>query len=108
MSDQPNDQHRLNIELTEKEAQGIYSNLALITHSSAEFIVDFIRIVPGVPKAKVHARILMTSQHAKGLMLALQENIAKYEEQFGEIKMPAHPNTGHFGFPDGNIDPTRN
>jgi len=78
---------QINIELGEKEAEGIYSNLAIITHSPAEFIIDFTRVVPGVPKAKVHARIITTPQHAKMLLRALQENIEKFETRFGEIKI---------------------
>jgi len=77
---------QINIQLGESEAEGIYSNLAVITHSPAEFVIDFTRMLPGVPKAKVYARIIMTPQHAKSLMLALQENLTKYETQFGEIK----------------------
>jgi len=77
---------QINIQLGEAEAEGIYSNLAVITHSAAEFVIDFTRMLPGVPKAKVYARIIMTPQHAKSLMTALQENIGKFEEQFGEIK----------------------
>ena len=80
-------QQQINIELGEKEAEGIYSNLALISHSPAEFILDFTRIVPGVPKSKVYARVIMTPQHAKSLLGALTENIKKYEAQFGEIKV---------------------
>lgn len=76
----------LNIELTEDIAEGIYSNLALITHSNSDFIIDFIRMVPGVEKAKVKSRIIMTPQHAKRLLGALQENIQKFEANFGEIK----------------------
>jgi hypothetical protein len=79
--------HQLNIELGEKEAEGIYSNLAVISHSSAEFVIDFTRIVPGVPKSRVYARIIMTPQHAKSLLNALKENISKYEGQFGEIRV---------------------
>ena len=79
-------QQQINIELGEKEAEGIYSNLAIISHSPAEFIIDFTRILPGTPKGKVHARIIMTPQHAKFLTQALMDNIAKYEHQYGEIK----------------------
>jgi len=82
---------QINIELGEKEAEGIYSNLALITHSSAEFVIDFTRMVPGVPKARVYARVIMTPQHAKSLLNALKDNIGKYEKQFGEIKIVAEP-----------------
>jgi hypothetical protein len=88
MADQQQPQgQQINIELGEKEAEGIYSNLAIITHSPAEFIIDFTRVLPGVPKAKVHARIIMTAQHAKLLHHALQDNIAKFEMKFGEIKI---------------------
>ncbi|GAB4291448.1 MAG: DUF3467 domain-containing protein [Ignavibacteriaceae bacterium] len=88
---------QINIELGEKEAEGIYSNLAIITHSPAEFIIDFTRLVPGVPKAKVHARIITTPQHAKMLLMALKENIQKFESKYGEIKLEQLPNQ-HFGF----------
>ena len=76
----------LNLELDENLAQGTYSNLALITHSNSDFIIDFIRMVPGVEKAKVKSRIIMTPQHAKRLLGALQDNIQKFEANFGEIK----------------------
>jgi hypothetical protein len=87
---------QLNIELGEKEAEGIYSNLAIISHSPAEFIIDFTRVVPGVPKAKVHARIITTPQHAKMLMMALKDNIEKFEARFGEITVEGASNP--FGF----------
>jgi hypothetical protein len=83
--------HQVNIELGEKEAEGIYSNLAIITHSNAEFVVDFTRILPGVPKARVLSRIVMTPIHAKLLLNALRDNIDKYETKFGEIKTPGDP-----------------
>lgn len=76
----------ISIELTENIAEGTYSNLAVITHSTSEFVLDFIRVMPNVPKAKVQSRIIMTPQHAKRLMKALQENIAKFEAQNGVIK----------------------
>ncbi|MDR3227133.1 MAG: DUF3467 domain-containing protein [Prevotellaceae bacterium] len=78
--------NELNIELDEKVAQGTYSNLAVITHSSSEFILDFIRIMPGLPKAQVQSRIILTPEHAKRLLLALQDNIAKFENRNGQIK----------------------
>ncbi len=78
-------QQQLNIELSEDVAQGVYSNLAVITHSPAEFVLDFIRVMPGVPKAKVQSRIILTPQHAKRLMRALMDNIQKYEAQHGKI-----------------------
>ena len=81
----PQPSQRINLELGEKESEGIYANLALITHSPSEFIIDFARILPGVRKAKVHARIVMTPQHAKLLNRALEENIGKFEDQYGKI-----------------------
>jgi hypothetical protein len=80
-------ENKLNIELPENVADGIYSNLAVITHSNAEFIIDFIRIMPGVPSAKVKSRILLTPQHTKRLLKALQENINKYEALHGRINI---------------------
>lgn len=77
---------QLNIELTEEVAEGIYSNLAVITHSNSEFVVDFIKVMPGVPKAKVKSRIFLTPQHAKRLMRALQDNVSKFENMHGPIK----------------------
>jgi hypothetical protein len=79
---------QLNIELTDEIAEGTYSNLAIITHSPSEFIVDFVKMMPGVPKAKVKSRIILTPQHAKRLMKALADNIHKYEGQHGTIKDP--------------------
>jgi len=79
-------QTQISIELGEKEGEGIYSNMVVITHSPAEFILDFARVLPGVPKSKVFARIVMTPQHVKGLLDALKENITKYEAQHGAIK----------------------
>ena len=77
----------INIELGEKEAEGIYSNLAIIRHSPAEFVIDFTRILPDVPKARVHARIIMTPQHAKMLLHALSDNVIRFESENGEIQM---------------------
>ncbi len=79
-------QNQLNIELSEEVAEGTYSNLAIITHSNSEFVIDFVKVMPGVPKAKVKSRILLTPQHAKRLLTALGENIAKYEGAHGPIK----------------------
>jgi len=78
---------QFNVELGEKESEGIYSNLALITHSPSEIIIDFARVMPGVPKAKIYARIVMTPAHAKMLLNALESNIKKFESQFGVIKL---------------------
>ena len=77
---------QINIELTDEAAEGVYSNLAVITHSPAEFVVDFVRVMPGLPKAKVKSRIIITPQHAKRLMRALADNIQKFEAQHGPIK----------------------
>ena len=86
---------QINIELTEEIAEGIYSNLAMIAHSNSEFVIDFIRLMPGVPKAKVKSRIVITPEHAKRLLAALKDNIDKYEAAFGPIKrtddMPKFP-----------------
>jgi hypothetical protein len=79
-------QNQINIELSEEIAEGIYANLAMIAHSNSEFVIDFIRLMPGVPKAKVKSRIVITPEHAKRLSNALIDNIRKYEETFGAIK----------------------
>lgn len=78
--------NQINIELTDEMAAGIYSNLAIITHSPTEFVLDFVSLMPGAPKAKVKSRIVMTPQHAKRLFKALADNINKYETAFGNIK----------------------
>ncbi len=82
----PKQNNKINIELGEDQAEGTYSNLAVITHSNTEFIVDFIKMMPGMPKAKVKSRIVLTPQHAKRLMKALHDNITKYESMHGPIK----------------------
>jgi hypothetical protein len=84
--DEQNTKGKLNIELKEDIAQGTYSNLAIITHSTSEFVIDFVRVMPGVPKADVKSRVILTPEHAKRLMMALQDNIAKYEAVHGKIK----------------------
>ena len=92
--DEKKPKNQLNIELKEETAQGVYSNLAIITHSSAEFVVDFVRVVPGISKANVKSRIILTPEHAKRFMKALQDNIEKYESMYGAIKTfegPAGP-----------------
>lgn len=85
MEEQPK-KNQISIELKEEIAQGVYSNLAIITHSSSEFILDFVRIMPGVPKADVKSRIILTPEHAKRLLEALQDNVSKYESIHGPIK----------------------
>ena len=87
MSDQKKPkQAQINIELDEKVADGIYSNLAILNHSVSEFVVDFVNIMPGVPKSKVKSRIILTPQHAKRLLKALNENVVRFEKAHGEIK----------------------
>jgi len=88
-------ENQLNIELSEEIAEGIYSNLAIITHSSSEFVLDFIRVMPGVPKAKVKSRIILTPEHAKRLLTALEDNLEKFENINGRIKIQTDPS----GFP---------
>ena len=83
---QEQNENQINIELSEEVAEGIYSNLAIITHSSSEFVVDFIRMMPGVPKAKVKSRIVLTPEHAKRLLGALQDNVNKFEAVNGVIR----------------------
>lgn len=80
-------QNQIQIELSDEVAQGTYANLAVITHSSSEFVLDFIRIVPGVPKAKVKSRVILSPENAKRLMLALNENIIQHERFSGTIKI---------------------
>ena len=82
-----NNNGQLQIELKEDVAQGTYVNLAIITHSSSEFILDFVRVMPGIPKAGVKSRIVLAPEHAKRLLRALEENIGKYERSFGAIRM---------------------
>jgi len=84
---------QVNIEIGEKEAEGIYSNLVMIAHSATEIILDFARIMPGAPKTRVQARIIMTPTHAKLLQKTLDENLKKYEKQFGEIKIHGGPDS---------------
>lgn len=96
-------ENQLNIELSEDIAEGVYSNLAIITHSNSEFVLDFIRVMPGVPKAKVKSRIILTPEHAKRLLAALDDNITKFETLNGNINIheenPGFPM--NFGGPIG-------
>jgi hypothetical protein len=91
-------QPRINIELGEKEAEGTYANLALITHSPSEIIIDFARVMPGTQKGKVYSRIIMTPPHAKMFFRALEDNIKKFENQFGEIKIHGKEQSKNIGF----------
>ena len=109
MENQDKNNGQLKIELTPEVAEGIYSNLAIITHSSAEVVLDFIRVLPGLPKANVKSRIVLAPEHAKRLLYALQDNIVKYEKAYGPIRRPEtaeQPQGGRtatpFGVPEGN------
>lgn len=88
MSDQKDDSKRkkLNIQLDEDVAQGIYSNLVIINHSPTEFVLDYVNVMPGTPKSKVRSRVILTPQHAKRLLKALNDNIAKFENRHGKIE----------------------
>ena len=87
MQDELRQPQPVNIEIGEKESEGIYSNFVVIAHSPSEFILDFARMLPGLPKAKVFARIVMTPQHARLLYNALEDNLKKYEGRFGKINL---------------------
>lgn len=95
---QEQQENQINIELSEEIAEGIFSNLAIITHSSTEFVIDYIRVMPGIPKAKVKSRIILTPEHAKRLMFAMQDNLEKYEMQHGEINVQADTPNFPMGF----------
>ncbi len=82
----PESGNQINIELSEEIAEGVYANLVMIAHSNSEFVLDFIRLMPGVPKAKVKSRVVVTPEHAVRLLNALKDNIDKYEASFGKIK----------------------
>ncbi|MDX5325709.1 MAG: DUF3467 domain-containing protein [Bacteroidota bacterium] len=87
MEDQNQQQeNQINVELTEEMAEGTYSNLAIINHSHSEFVLDFIQVMPGMPKAKVRSRVILTPQHAKRLLRALNDNVARFEQTHGEIR----------------------
>ena len=89
---------QIQIELKEPESEGIYSNMVVIGHSASEIILDFARFLPGLPKAKVYSRIIMTPQHAKLLLKSLEDNVKKFEKQFGEIKLQGMPDQKNIGF----------
>jgi hypothetical protein len=99
---------RIPIQLGDSEAQGVYSNLALITHSSSEFVIDFAKMLPGVQKATVQTRVIMTPQHIKLLLKALEENLTKYEDKYGSVRLPDKPDQHkEIGFrPPDIADPT--
>lgn len=86
----------IDIELSEDVAQGHYSNLAIIAHSSSEFVIDFAAVLPGVPKAKVRSRVILTPEHAKRLLLSLQDNISRYETNVGKIEIAQSSRNSNF------------
>ena len=88
------EEQKLQINLSPEVAEGTYTNLAIIAHSSSEFVIDFVRTMPGVKQANVKSRVILTPEHAKKLLYALQENIGKYEQQFGKIQINGSPNPG--------------
>ena len=88
MNDNNKQQNQLQIELPQEVAQGQYANFAIITHSSSDFVIDFARVLPGLPKSQVKSRVILAPEHAKRLLAALQENIVRYEREFGPIKRP--------------------
>lgn len=92
------EEHPINVEISDEIAEGTYANLAMIAHSNSEFILDFIRLMPGLPKAKVKARIIVTPEHAVRLMAALKDNIRKFEEAHGPIQSPGDGGSA-FPFP---------
>ncbi|MCX6641171.1 MAG: DUF3467 domain-containing protein [bacterium] len=101
----PGMQQRLNITIDETIGEGVYANMVLIAHTGAEFVMDFARVMPGVPRTKVHSRIVMTPQHLKGFLRALEENVERYEARFGEIKLEGMPSEREFGFKPGSETP---
>lgn len=104
MEEQNNKKGQVKIELSQEIAQGIYSNLAIISHSPSEFVIDFARVMPGVPKASVKSRVVLTPEHAKRLLKALKDNVNRFEEIHGPIKNIGG-NNDHGGFPPMNFGP---
>ena len=101
MNENNNNKNQLQIELPQEVAQGEYANFAIITHSSSDFIIDFARVLPGLPKAQVKSRVILAPEHAKRLLAALQENIVRYEREFGAIKIPTKESRTIAPFPVG-------
>ncbi len=101
MSENNNNQNQLQIELSQEVAQGEYANFAIITHSSSDFVIDFARVLPGVLKSQVKSRVILAPEHAKRLLGALQENIMRYEREFGPIKIPNQESRTIAPFPVG-------
>ncbi len=99
---QPNPQNQLNIKIDEKVGEGVYANFFVITNSPSEFILDFGRIVPGIPDAKIYSRVMTTPQHAKQMLQLLEKNIQTFESQFGEIKIIGQQDNKAIGFKTSN------
>lgn len=91
-------QKKINVKIDEQIGEGVYSNFCMITHSPSEFILDFGRILPGLPSAKIYSRIVATPQHAKQFMKILQQNIENFEEKHGEISLPGKAEEKNIGF----------
>jgi hypothetical protein len=103
-----NPNQTVNIEIGDKEWEGIYSNFVIITHSNAEFIIDFARLLPGAKRAKIFSRILMTPQSAKALLTTLDTNIQKFEKDHGKIPLvPSDPNRASIGFQTASGTPSK-
>lgn len=101
MNENNNKQNQMQIELPQDVAQGEYANFAIITHSSSDFIIDFARVLPGVPKSQVKSRVILAPEHAKRLLGALQENIMRYEREYGPIQIPKQEPRTIAPFPTG-------
>ncbi len=93
-ANRPQQPPQINLEVGDKESEGIYSNFVVISHSLSEFVLDFARVLPGVPKSKVFARIVMTPSNVRALLNALEQNVKKFEEQYGKIRMAPGDSTG--------------
>ena len=89
---------QLNMEIGEREAEGIYSNFVVISHSLSEFVLDFARVLPGTPKSKVFARVVMTPPNVRALLHALETNVKKYEDQYGKIRTLDENQAKEIGF----------
>jgi hypothetical protein len=101
MDDKNKNPNQLNIEVPEEVASGVYANFVIVGHNSAEFVVDFVQILPGLPQAKVRSRVIMAPQHAKRLLAALEDNLQKFEAAFGRIPTHDHPGNVPPSFPGG-------
>lgn len=93
MNEQQKKMRRLDVEIKPEQAEGTYANLVLVAHSASEFILDFARMLPGLPKAKVMSRVVMSPQHVKALYKTLEQNIKKYEDRHGEIEVKGRPDS---------------